>query len=161
MGLNLIFLLNSWISSFGIYGVCIAVAMTLHYFLLSSFTWMGLGAVNMYLALVKVFNVYVPSYILKFCLLGWGKRDLTSLFIYCRNISLLFKWSYSFIVVYYLFTLSTGIPLIICGLVLAVKRDAYGMITSSDSQMTLDDSDMLLVQMCLQIFGNPMVHWSL
>lgn len=73
LGLNLVFLLNSWISSFGIYGLCIAVAMTLHYFLLSSFTWMGLGAVNMYLALVKVFNVYVPSYILKFCLLGWGK----------------------------------------------------------------------------------------
>ncbi|XP_056592030.1 adhesion G-protein coupled receptor G4 [Triplophysa dalaica] len=106
LGLNMIFLLNSWISSFGIYGLCIAVAMTLHYFLLSSFTWMGLGAVNMYLALVKVFNVYVPSYILKFCFLGWG------------------------------------IPLIICGLILAVKRDAYGMITSSDSQMTLDDSDM-------------------
>ncbi|XP_042287315.1 adhesion G-protein coupled receptor G2-like [Thunnus maccoyii] len=26
----------------------------------------------MYFALVKVFNVYVPSYILKFCVLGWG-----------------------------------------------------------------------------------------
>ncbi|XP_035998792.1 adhesion G-protein coupled receptor G2 [Fundulus heteroclitus] len=33
---------------------------------------MGLEAVNMYFALVKVFNVYVPSYILKFCALGWG-----------------------------------------------------------------------------------------
>ncbi|XP_016085130.1 adhesion G-protein coupled receptor G4-like [Sinocyclocheilus grahami] len=73
LGLNLVFLLNSWISSFGIYGLCIAVAVTLHYFLLASFTWMGLGAVNMYFALVKVFNVYVPSYILKFCLLGWGE----------------------------------------------------------------------------------------
>ncbi|KTG46792.1 hypothetical protein cypCar_00006904 [Cyprinus carpio] len=106
LGLNLVFLLNSWISSFGIYGLCIAVAVTLHYFLLTSFTWMGLGAVNMYFALVKVFNVYVPSYILKFCLLGWG------------------------------------IPLIICGLVVAIKRDAYGMNTMSDSQMTLDDSEM-------------------
>lgn len=27
----------------------------------------------MYFALVKVFNVYVPSYILKFCALGWGE----------------------------------------------------------------------------------------
>ncbi|KAK7125793.1 hypothetical protein R3I93_021229 [Phoxinus phoxinus] len=106
LGLNLVFLLNSWISSFGIYGLCIAVAVTLHYFLLTSFTWMGLGAVNMYFALVKVFNVYVPSYILKFCLLGWG------------------------------------IPLIICGTVLAVKKDAYGMNTMNDSQMTLDDSEM-------------------
>ncbi len=27
----------------------------------------------MYLALVKVFNIYIPSYILKFCAIGWGK----------------------------------------------------------------------------------------
>ncbi|KAM7398262.1 hypothetical protein PAMA_006254 [Pampus argenteus] len=72
LGLNLVFLVNSWLSSWGLYGLCVAVASTLHYFLLASFTWMGLEAVNMYLALVKVFNVYVPSYILKFCALGWG-----------------------------------------------------------------------------------------
>ncbi|XP_044077831.1 adhesion G-protein coupled receptor G4 isoform X2 [Siniperca chuatsi] len=72
LGLNLVFLVNSWLSSWGLYGLCVAVASTLHYFLLASFTWMGLEAVNMYFALVKVFNVYVPSYILKFCALGWG-----------------------------------------------------------------------------------------
>ncbi|CAJ1063563.1 adhesion G-protein coupled receptor G4 [Xyrichtys novacula] len=72
LGLNLAFLVNSWLSSWGIYGLCVAAASTLHYFLLASFTWMGLEAVNMYFALVKVFNVYVPSYILKFCALGWG-----------------------------------------------------------------------------------------
>ncbi|CAL8280118.1 unnamed protein product [Arctogadus glacialis] len=72
LSLNVVFLLNSWLSSFGMYGLCVGVASTLHYFLLASFTWMGLEAVNMYLALVKVFNVYVPSYILKFCILGWG-----------------------------------------------------------------------------------------
>ncbi|KAK9536428.1 hypothetical protein VZT92_006206 [Zoarces viviparus] len=72
LGLNLVFLVNSWLSSWGVYGLCVAVASMLHYFLLASFTWMGLEAVNMYFALVKVFNVYVPSYILKFCALGWG-----------------------------------------------------------------------------------------
>ncbi|XP_069001741.1 adhesion G-protein coupled receptor G4 [Embiotoca jacksoni] len=72
LGLNLVFLVNSWLSSWAVYGLCVAVASTLHYFLLASFTWMGLEAVNMYFALVKVFNVYVPSYILKFCALGWG-----------------------------------------------------------------------------------------
>ncbi|KAM4546237.1 adhesion G-protein coupled receptor G4 isoform 2-T2 [Fundulus diaphanus] len=72
LGLNLVFLVNSWLSSWGLYGLCVAAASTLHYFLLASFTWMGLEAVNMYFALVKVFNVYVPSYILKFCALGWG-----------------------------------------------------------------------------------------
>ncbi|XP_047234267.1 adhesion G-protein coupled receptor G4 isoform X2 [Girardinichthys multiradiatus] len=72
LGLNLMFLVNSWLSSWGLYGLCVAAASMLHYFLLASFTWMGLEAVNMYFALVKVFNVYVPSYILKFCALGWG-----------------------------------------------------------------------------------------
>ncbi|KAJ8407194.1 hypothetical protein AAFF_G00288700 [Aldrovandia affinis] len=71
MGLNLVFLLNSWLSSHDD-RLCIAVAATLHYFTLASFTWMGLEAVHMYLALVKVFNIYVPSYIFKFCILGWG-----------------------------------------------------------------------------------------
>ncbi|XP_071314384.1 adhesion G-protein coupled receptor G6 [Trachinotus anak] len=72
LGLNMIFLLDAWLSSFSNYGLCIATAATLHYFMLASFTWMGLEAVHMYLALVKVFNIYVPSYILKFCTVGWG-----------------------------------------------------------------------------------------
>ncbi|XP_029515546.2 adhesion G-protein coupled receptor G4-like [Oncorhynchus nerka] len=72
LGLNLVFLLDSWLSSFGSYGLCISTAATLHYFLLASFTWMGLEAIHMYFALVKVFNVYVPLYIHKFCALGWG-----------------------------------------------------------------------------------------
>ncbi|PWA22771.1 hypothetical protein CCH79_00002423, partial [Gambusia affinis] len=72
LGLNLMFLVNSWLSSWSVYGLCVAAASLLHYFLLASFTWMGLEAVNMYFALVKVFNVYVPLYILKFCALGWG-----------------------------------------------------------------------------------------
>uniref|UniRef100_A0A3P8WC76 Adhesion G protein-coupled receptor G4b n=1 Tax=Cynoglossus semilaevis TaxID=244447 RepID=A0A3P8WC76_CYNSE len=71
LGLNLLFLVNSWLSSWGLHALCVAAAFALHYFLLASFTWMGLEAVNMYFALVKVFNVYVPSYILKFCALGW------------------------------------------------------------------------------------------
>ncbi|KAG5853071.1 hypothetical protein ANANG_G00069230 [Anguilla anguilla] len=71
LGLNLVFLVNSWLSSYGNV-LCVAVAATLHYFTLASFTWMGLEAVHMYLALVKVFNVYVPSYMFKFCILGWG-----------------------------------------------------------------------------------------
>ncbi|XP_015741740.1 adhesion G-protein coupled receptor G2 isoform X2 [Coturnix japonica] len=70
--LNLVFLLDSWIALYNTRGLCIAVAVFLHYFLLVSFTWMGLEAFHMYLALVKVFNTYVRKYILKFCLVGWG-----------------------------------------------------------------------------------------
>ncbi|XP_066475027.1 adhesion G-protein coupled receptor G2 isoform X2 [Tiliqua scincoides] len=70
--LNLVFLLDSWIALSNIRGLCISVAVFLHYFLLVSFTWMGLEAFHMYLALVKVFNTYVRKYILKFCFVGWG-----------------------------------------------------------------------------------------
>ncbi|NXH00023.1 AGRG2 protein, partial [Loxia leucoptera] len=70
--LNLVFLLDSWIALYDTQGLCIAVAVFLHYFLLVSFTWMGLEAFHMYLALVKVFNTYVRKYILKFCVVGWG-----------------------------------------------------------------------------------------
>ncbi|NXF72641.1 AGRG2 protein, partial [Sclerurus mexicanus] len=70
--LNLVFLLDSWIALYDTRGLCIAVAVFLHYFLLVSFTWMGLEAFHMYLALVKVFNTYIRKYILKFCVVGWG-----------------------------------------------------------------------------------------
>uniref|UniRef100_A0A7M4ECC1 Adhesion G-protein coupled receptor G2 n=1 Tax=Crocodylus porosus TaxID=8502 RepID=A0A7M4ECC1_CROPO len=70
--LNLVFLLDSWIALYNVRGLCITVAVFLHYFLLVSFTWMGLEAFHMYLALVKVFNTYIRKYILKFCIVGWG-----------------------------------------------------------------------------------------
>ncbi|NWX19260.1 AGRG4 protein, partial [Aegotheles bennettii] len=70
--LNVVFLINSWLSSFNQPGLCITVAVLLHYFLLAAFTWMCLESVHFYLALVKVFNVYVPKYILKCFIAGWG-----------------------------------------------------------------------------------------
>lgn len=76
--LNLVFLLDSWIALYDIRGLCISVAIFLHYFLLVSFTWMGLEAFHMYLALVKVFNTYIRKYILKFCIVGWGMYNFCS-----------------------------------------------------------------------------------
>nr|XP_045014050.1 adhesion G-protein coupled receptor G6 isoform X2 [Jaculus jaculus] len=70
--LNLIFLLDGWITSFDVVALCTAVAALLHFFLLATFTWMGLEAIHMYIALVKVFNTYIHRYILKFCIIGWG-----------------------------------------------------------------------------------------
>uniref|UniRef100_A0A3P9PHZ3 Adhesion G protein-coupled receptor G6 n=1 Tax=Poecilia reticulata TaxID=8081 RepID=A0A3P9PHZ3_POERE len=71
--LNIVFLLDGWLASM-VYseGLCISAAVLLHYFLLTSFTWMGLESVHMYIALVKVFNTYIRRYILKFCIVGWG-----------------------------------------------------------------------------------------
>ncbi|XP_040907220.1 adhesion G-protein coupled receptor G2 isoform X2 [Toxotes jaculatrix] len=71
--LNLVFLVDSWLALYpDAVGLCISTAWFLHYFLLVAFTWMGLEAVHMYLALVKVFNSYVSRYMLKFSLVGWG-----------------------------------------------------------------------------------------
>ncbi|NWQ80831.1 AGRG4 protein, partial [Columbina picui] len=70
--LNMVFLSDAWLSSVKQPGLCVAVAALLHYFLLAAFTWMCLESVHFYLALVKVFNVYVPKYILKCCMAGWG-----------------------------------------------------------------------------------------
>ncbi|TSL47662.1 Adhesion G-protein coupled receptor G6 [Bagarius yarrelli] len=71
--LNMTFLLDGWLASYEMPGLCMAVAAFLHFFLLTSFTWMGLESVHMYIALVKVFNTYIRRYILKFCLVGWGE----------------------------------------------------------------------------------------
>ncbi|XP_063169820.1 adhesion G-protein coupled receptor G4 [Candoia aspera] len=70
--LNLVFLVNSWLATFQKHGLCITAAVALHYFLLSAFTWMGLEAVNMYYALVRVLNTYIPHYMLRFSIAGWG-----------------------------------------------------------------------------------------
>ncbi|XP_026146514.1 adhesion G-protein coupled receptor G6 isoform X2 [Carassius auratus] len=70
--LNMVFLLDGWLASYEIEGLCVTVAVFLHFFLLTSFTWMGLESIHMYIALVKVFNTYIRRYILKFCLVGWG-----------------------------------------------------------------------------------------
>ncbi|XP_062998119.1 adhesion G-protein coupled receptor G4 [Elgaria multicarinata webbii] len=70
--LNLTFLVNSWLASFHNHDLCIAVAVVLHYFLLAAFTWMGLEAIHMYYALIKVFNTYIPNYMIKFAIVGWG-----------------------------------------------------------------------------------------
>nr|XP_029133071.1 adhesion G-protein coupled receptor G2 [Labrus bergylta] len=71
--LNLVFLVDAWLALYpNALGLCISTAWFLHYFLLVAFTWMGLEAVHMYLALVKVFNSYISCYMLKFSLVGWG-----------------------------------------------------------------------------------------
>ncbi|KAM9348895.1 adhesion G-protein coupled receptor G2 [Symphorus nematophorus] len=71
--LNLVFLVDAWLALYpNAMGLCISTAWFLHYFLLVAFTWMGLEAVHMYLALVKVFNSYISRYMLKFSLVGWG-----------------------------------------------------------------------------------------
>ncbi|XP_058468948.1 adhesion G-protein coupled receptor G6 isoform X9 [Solea solea] len=70
--LNMTFLLDGWLAALDAPWLCVSVAVFLHYFLLTTFTWMGLESIHMYIALVKVFNTYIRRYILKFCVVGWG-----------------------------------------------------------------------------------------
>nr|XP_033493087.1 adhesion G-protein coupled receptor G2 [Epinephelus lanceolatus] len=71
--LNLVFLVDAWLALYpDAVGLCISTAWFLHYFLLVTFTWMGLEAVHMYVALVKVFNSHISRYMLKFSVVGWG-----------------------------------------------------------------------------------------
>ncbi|XP_060941294.1 adhesion G-protein coupled receptor G2 [Limanda limanda] len=71
--LNLVFLIDAWLALYpDALGLCISTAWFLHYFLLVSFTWMGLESVHMYMALVKVFNNHVSHYMLRFSFAGWG-----------------------------------------------------------------------------------------
>ncbi|KAM4726177.1 uncharacterized protein FYW61_012038 isoform 2-T2 [Anableps anableps] len=71
--LNLVFLVDAWLALYPkAVGLCISTAWFLHYFLLVSFTWMGLEGVHMYYALVKVFSDNISHYMLKFSLVGWG-----------------------------------------------------------------------------------------
>lgn len=75
LSLNLLFLLNPWLCSFSIDGLSVATAVVQHYLLLATFMWMGLEAMHMYLALIKVFNTYISSWMLKFCAVGWGEAQ--------------------------------------------------------------------------------------
>lgn len=55
------------------YGVCLAVAVLLHYFILVSFLWMLIEAVLQYLTFVKVLGTYISKYTLKTVLPAWGE----------------------------------------------------------------------------------------
>lgn len=51
---------------------CQASAMFLHFSLLACLTWMGLEGYNLYQLVVEVFSTYVPNYLLKLSIVGWG-----------------------------------------------------------------------------------------
>ncbi|XP_045895829.1 serine-rich adhesin for platelets isoform X2 [Micropterus dolomieu] len=84
--LNLVFLVDAWLALYPqAVGLCISTAWFLHYFLLVTFTWMGLEAFHMYLALVKVFNSYISRYMVKFSLVGWGVPMIVVIIVIAIN----------------------------------------------------------------------------
>ncbi|XP_034385414.1 adhesion G-protein coupled receptor G1-like isoform X2 [Cyclopterus lumpus] len=70
--LNLHFLPSQWVAAQSPTGLCLYLALSLHYSLLATFTWMALEGFHLYLLLVRVFNIYVRRYLLKLSVMGWG-----------------------------------------------------------------------------------------
>ncbi|NXB82696.1 AGRG3 protein, partial [Donacobius atricapilla] len=70
--LNLAFLLNSGLSSRTPPRVCRVLGGLTHYCLLCCFTWTALEGCQLYLLFVKVLGIYIPRYLGKLCLVGWG-----------------------------------------------------------------------------------------
>ncbi|XP_049720432.1 adhesion G-protein coupled receptor G1 isoform X2 [Elephas maximus indicus] len=70
--LDVSFLLSEPVALTGSEAGCHASAMLLHFSLLACLTWMGLEGYNLYRLVVEVFGTYVPGYMLKLSLMGWG-----------------------------------------------------------------------------------------
>ncbi|KAG8200819.1 hypothetical protein JTE90_006399 [Oedothorax gibbosus] len=52
--------------------MCVVVAALLHFLMLASFAWMLVEAFMQYLRLVKVIGTYIPRFMQKAALFGWG-----------------------------------------------------------------------------------------
>ncbi|NWY37745.1 AGRG3 protein, partial [Sylvia atricapilla] len=70
--LNLAFLLNSGLSARTHPSACRVLGGLTHYCLLCCFTWTALEGCQLYLLFVKVLGIYIPHYLGKLCLVGWG-----------------------------------------------------------------------------------------
>lgn len=70
--LDVSFLLSEPVALVGSEAGCCASALFLHFSLLACLTWMGLEGYNLYRLVVEVFGTYVPGYLLKLSIVGWG-----------------------------------------------------------------------------------------
>ena len=52
---------------------CAFVATLLHFLTLASIMWMGVEAHNMYLSVVKVFDVHPEHFVMKASVVAWGE----------------------------------------------------------------------------------------
>ncbi|KAF6739204.1 G-protein coupled receptor 64 [Oryzias melastigma] len=70
--LNLHLLPNEKVATSSLPGLCLYMALALHYSLLATFSWMALEGFHLYLLIVKVFNIHTNRYLLKISVIGWG-----------------------------------------------------------------------------------------
>ncbi|XP_017531138.3 adhesion G-protein coupled receptor G1 isoform X1 [Manis javanica] len=70
--LDVSFLLSEPVALAGSEAGCRASAIFLHFSLLACLSWMGLEGYNLYRLVVEVIGTYVPGYLLKLSIVGWG-----------------------------------------------------------------------------------------
>lgn len=70
--LDVSFLLSEPVALAGSEAACRTSAIFLHFSLLACLSWMGLEGYNLYRLVVEVFDTYVPGYLLKLSIVGWG-----------------------------------------------------------------------------------------
>eukprot|EP00057_Strongylocentrotus_purpuratus_P005180 XP_003730375.2 PREDICTED: G-protein coupled receptor 64 [Strongylocentrotus purpuratus] len=58
---------------------CGILAALVHFFTLSSMAWMGVEGINTYLIVVRVFDAYIPRFMLKASIVAWGVSGLVVL----------------------------------------------------------------------------------
>ncbi|XP_021930378.1 uncharacterized protein LOC110834968 isoform X3 [Zootermopsis nevadensis] len=68
--------------------VCISIAATLHYFILSSFCWMFVEAFHNYLKFVKVIGTYIPRFMWKASAGAWGFPFVPVISVLCYDYEL-------------------------------------------------------------------------
>ncbi|XP_067905945.1 adhesion G protein-coupled receptor G3-like isoform X2 [Heterodontus francisci] len=83
--MDITFLLNLYLAQLYISSLCVVLAISLHYFVLSLFGWMGIEGFHLYLLIVKVFNTDIKWYLLKACLIAWGIPALIVCISYGAN----------------------------------------------------------------------------
>lgn len=54
-------------------GICTAVAVLTHYFVMTTLAWMGVEAATMYQLLIQVFTTVETHFLLKRFLIAWGR----------------------------------------------------------------------------------------
>ncbi|XP_070690966.1 adhesion G-protein coupled receptor G2-like [Pempheris klunzingeri] len=70
--LNLHFLPSQMVAALSSGRLCIYIAVSIHYSLLATFSWIALEGFHLYLLLIKVFNIYIRRYLLKLSVVGWS-----------------------------------------------------------------------------------------
>uniref|UniRef100_A0A3P9MEZ9 Adhesion G protein-coupled receptor G3 n=1 Tax=Oryzias latipes TaxID=8090 RepID=A0A3P9MEZ9_ORYLA len=92
--LNLHFLTSEMVAESSSSGLCVYMALALHYSLLATFCWMGLEGFHLYLLIIKVFNIYINRYMLKISVVGWGVPAVIVLLLLSINTKFYGKYTF-------------------------------------------------------------------